>query len=125
MTRVISVRVPATWAGIVNGERARAWVTAWLHQPEPLPASPVPGSFKLNLRLSDEEVATLKRLSGREMSSALRAILALHLVPASAPSETAPEKKSGVGRVLGGIASGLLLLLLIAAGVGPRGGQQP
>lgn len=125
MTRVISVRVPATWAGIVTGERARAWVTGWLQRPVPLSAFPAPGSVKLNLRLSNEEVAALKRLSGREMSSALRAVLALNLVPAAAPDLKAPEKKSGVGRVLGGIASGLLLLLIIAAGVGPRGGQQP
>jgi hypothetical protein len=78
-TRVISVRVPAGWSGVVNSARARVLVTNWLKQPVVLSEFAAPGPFKLNLRLSDDEIAALKRLSGQTPSLTVRGILALNL----------------------------------------------
>jgi len=117
MTQVISVRLPSEWAGRVTSGLAREWVTAWLSQPTTLQQAPVPGAFKLNLRLSKLEIAELRRTSGNSTSSAIRAILALHV------SSTSEPQKRGIKWVIGGIASGIVLFLLVVTGVGPRGGN--
>jgi hypothetical protein len=120
MTRVVSVRVPDAWSGVVNSERARVWVTNWLSQPVSLSQFPAPGPYKLNLRLSDDEVAKLKRLSGKTASLALRGILALNV-----PPEPAVVQEHGLKWLIGCVASGIILLLMVTGSVGPRGGHRP
>jgi hypothetical protein len=115
MTRVISVRVPSDWASLISSERAREWALAWLRDPVTMTNVPGPGALKLNLRLSDEELADLKRMSGRATSSALRGVFALNLATRPVPQER------GLKWIVGGVASGIVLLLLFGAGVGPRG----
>ena len=119
MTRVISVRIPSEWEARVSAERARSWVTAWLQRPEPLVDVPGPGAYKLNLRLTDAQVKELQRRSGRSTSAALRGILALNI-----SATPAVVQKRGLKWLLGGLASGVVLFLVIAAGVGPSARQR-
>jgi hypothetical protein len=78
-----------------------------------------PGPYKLNLRLSDDEIAALKRLSGQTPSVAVRGILALNL---SAQPEVGQEH--GLKWLIGGVVTGIILLFMTAVGVGPRGGHR-
>jgi hypothetical protein len=83
MTDVVSVRVLSAWEGRVSSATAREWVLAWLRQPVALPALEA-GSYKMNLRLSSQEVRELQRISGLSTSSAIRGIIALNLKARSA-----------------------------------------
>jgi len=116
MTRIVSVRVPAAWEGQVTSAMARESVLAWIRQPQLIADVPPPGPYKLNLRLTREELGALKRLSHRRASLAIRGVLGLRF------SAQAVQPKRGLEGLLGLFASGIVLALFIA-GVGQRGGQ--
>jgi hypothetical protein len=111
VTRVISVRVPVDWTEVVTSERARQWVETWLQQPSQLFPSAPPGSGRLSLRLSNDEIALLKRLSGRATSSAVRAILAHNLSAASV------KPAGSLKLLLGGVATLFIAFLFALAGL--------
>jgi hypothetical protein len=118
MTRVISIRIPAAWSGRATSAAARELALTWLRNPRPLVSAPAPGPCKLNLRLWRDEIHLLKRISGRSISDAMRGILALQL-----SADAVPQRRNSKGGLIGLIASGVVLLALISAGVGPRGGH--
>ena len=113
MTRVTSVRLPKAWEGHVTAAQARQWIIAWIAEPRTLTEVPA-GDCKLNLRLSDLEIATLKRAAGQSVSSTIRGVLALHML------QKPLEQKSRWKLLVGSAVAGIALCLLFAAGVGPR-----
>ena len=122
MIHVVSVRVPSEWRGRVTSEQIRAWVVAWLRQPVPLTENPAPGPHRLSIRFSGTELAALRKIRKKSISSAIRGIAALHIsAPISAP------KKEGLKWLKGAFEIGLVLLSVFSAAqsaVGQPRGQK-
>jgi hypothetical protein len=119
MSRVISVRVPADWKGRVDSERAHVWITEWLQKPVSFNGIPKPGTYKINIRLTDTEIARLRKARRGTQSSTIRGILGLRI------SEAQKNNSGGWGTIF---QFGLVLLSLFAtshSGVGHPGGQKP
>lgn len=80
MTNIISIRCPNEWEGLLNSETVRGWLLAYLADPVRLNGVPSPGSYKLNIRLSQAEFSALVRASGGgSMSAIVRGVIALNL----------------------------------------------
>lgn len=119
---VTSIRLSAAWSGKVSSRSARAWVTAWLLRPVPLPEDPGPGPVRLSLRLSHGEVRSLERTSRGTASSAVRRVLALH-INSTEPQNQTTKPNSVFAKVLGIGVSLLILFVFSASDVGQSGAR--
>lgn len=79
MEHVFSLRMPEQWQGRFTSHQLRSWVLEWAAQPVPLRDDPGAGRAKMSVRFSGTELARLRRLSQRSVSSTCRAVAALHV----------------------------------------------
>ncbi len=93
MIHVVSIRVPSESYGRVSSDQLRSWVLAWFRQPSPLPTDPSPGRYKLSVRLTGTELAALRRVRGRSISSVVRSIAVQHI---PAPQKSGPKWLEGI-----------------------------
>jgi hypothetical protein len=76
---VFSLRMPEQWHGRFSSDQLRRWVLDWAAEPVALRDDPGAGRAKMSVRFSGTELARLRRLSRRSVSSTCRAVAALHV----------------------------------------------